>query len=451
MKIKRYVAPDMRQALQQVRAQQGPDAVILSTRKVAGGLELVAAVDYDEELVHSAVSRSAQVDLSAARMPGKTRPPSARVESRPEPNADESSPVDELLRREQAKAGAPAAAEARGAAAAGHPAARQRPARDQTKIVWSQEPTLVGMRSEINQLRRMLEGQLASLAWNDLSRKSPARAALLRQLIHLGLAPDLAQDLAKEFADSGEDFIGTWRQALGRLAQWVPIVVEDPLDQDGVIALVGVTGVGKTTTIAKLAARFARSHGPESVVLISSDDYRVGAQEQLFTFGRMLNIPVYVATTPAQLKERIARLSHARLVLLDTAGIGQRDARFERSVDALEQAGRPVRPYLVLPANAQRRALDESVTAFSRLPLAGCIVTKMDEAASLGGLLSVVIRHGLPIAYSTDGQQVPEHLRRASARNLVRRAHELISPQDEEMEDEMFAQHLNGVPAYARA
>lgn len=453
MKIKRYVAPDMRQALQQVRAEQGPDAVILSTRKVAGGLELVAAVDYDEELVHSAVSRSTQVDLSAARGAGKPRLPSARVESRPEPNAEESSPVDELLRQAEAEAPvtAPASAAQRGVAAAAQPGARKRPSRDQARIVWSQEPTLVGMRSEINQLRRMLEGQLASLAWNDLSRKSPARAALLRQLIQLGLAPDLAQDLANEFADSGEDFIGTWRQALGRLAQWIPIVVEDPLDQDGVIALVGVTGVGKTTTVAKLAARFARRHGPESVALISSDDYRVGAQEQLFTFGRMLNIPVYVATTASQLKERIERLSHARLVLLDTAGIGQRDARFERSVDALEQAGRPVRPYLVLPANAQRRALDESVAAFSRLPLAGCIVTKLDEVASLGGLLSVVVRHGLPIAYSTDGQQVPEHLRRASAKNLVRRAHELVSPQHDEMEDEMFAQHLNGTPAYARA
>ncbi|MFP4275985.1 MAG: flagellar biosynthesis protein FlhF [Wenzhouxiangella sp.] len=434
MKIKRYMAPDMRQALKMVRKEQGPDAVILSSRRVNGGLELIAAVDYDESLVEQAVAQQ-----DSERRPGSGEAAADRA-------ADDRSPVDELLEAEDGQQDA-AAPESRPKPASPGRRANGR----KTQIVWSQEPTLVSMRAEINALRRILEGQLSSLAWNDLARRSPARAAILRQLLHMGLAPDLAQDLANGLEGADDDFGLGWRQVLGQLARRVPVTETEPLVQGGVIALVGATGVGKTTTIAKLAARYARQHGPESVALISADDYRVGAQEQLFTYGRMLNIPVYVATTAAQLTERIGRLSHARLILLDTAGVGARDARLERSLEALENAGRPLLPYLVLAANSQLPALDESVAAFSRLPLAGCVVTKLDEAASLGGVLSVLVRHRLPIAYSTDGQEVPEHLRRASARNLVRRAHELTQPEEDDMDEDVFAQQLGRSAEYAFA
>ncbi len=444
MKIKRYMAPDMRQALKMVRKEQGPDAVILSSRRVAGGLELIAAVDYDETLVEQAVAQGGATQVGPAVNGTGQSSPDRETGTVQEPH----SPVDELLAAEEAEAdeGPRPARPARRPVSAERKANGRKP-----QIVWSQEPTLVSMRAEINALRRILEGQLSSLAWNDLSRRSPARAAILRQLLQTGLSPDLAQDLANGLNGSSEDFSVCWRQVLSELAQRVPITESEPLAGGGVIALVGATGVGKTTTIAKLAARYARQHGPESVALISADDYRVGAQEQLFTYGRMLNIPVYVATTAAQLTERIGHLSHARLILLDTAGVGARDARLERSIEALESAGRPLLPYLVLAANSQLAALDESVTAFKRLPLAGGIVTKLDEAANLGGLLSVLVRHGLPIAYSTDGQEVPEHLRRASARNLVRRAHELTKPEDDEMDEDVFAQQLGRSAEYAFA
>ncbi|MEE4639280.1 MAG: flagellar biosynthesis protein FlhF [Wenzhouxiangella sp.] len=435
MKIKRYMAPDMRRALKMVRKEQGPDAVILSSRRVAGGLELIAAVDYDEALVEQAV-RHGQDEAAAGLASDATFEDDRTAE-----RVEERSPVDELLDGETTERAGQTRSES-----ASRSVGRRKP-----QIVWSQEPTLVSMRAEINALRRILEGQLSSLAWNDLARRSPARAAVLRQLLHLGLAPQLAQDLANGLEGEGDDFGLGWRKVLGQLAQQVPISERDPLESAGVIALVGATGVGKTTTIAKLAARYARQHGPESVALISADDYRVGAQEQLFTYGRMLNIPVYVATTAAQLTERIGRLSHARLILLDTAGVGARDARLERSLESLESTGRPLLPYLVLAANSQLQALDESVSAFSRLPLAGCVVTKLDEAASLGGLLSVLVRHRLPIAYSTDGQEVPEHLRRASARNLVRRAHELTKPEEDDMDDDVFAQQLGRSAEYAFA
>ncbi len=440
MKIKRYMAPDMRQALKMVRKEQGPDAVILSSQRVAGGgLELIAAVDYDESLVKQAAGGEAGRQAASAVSPESAAPGSTGSET------ETPSPVDELLAAEEGEPeGDPPRSRRRATEA-------RQARRGKAQIVWSQEPTLVSMRAEINALRRILEGQLSSLAWNDLARRSPARAAILRQLLQMGLRPDLAQDLANGLTGQADDFSVSWRQVLGELARRVPVTETEPLASGGVIALVGATGVGKTTTIAKLAARYARQHGPESVALISADDYRVGAQEQLFTYGRMLNIPVYVATTAAQLTERIGHLGHARLILLDTAGVGARDARLARSIEALESAGRPLLPYLVLAANSQLPALDESVNAFRRLPLAGCVVTKLDEAASLGGLLSVLVRHGLPIAYSTDGQEVPEHLRRASARNLVRRAHELTTPEDDEMDEDVFAQQLGRSADYAFA
>ncbi|HMA98352.1 MAG TPA: flagellar biosynthesis protein FlhF [Wenzhouxiangella sp.] len=446
MKIKRYIAPDMRQALKMARKEQGPDAVILSSRRVNGGLELIAAVDYDEALVEQAVAHQ-EARRDPDRRASAASPSERSGETAGRASADERSPVDDLLEAEEHDQPVESTDRRR-------PKVSERRADGRKpRIVWSQEPTLVSMRTEINALRRILEGQLSSLAWNDLARRSPARAAILRQLLHMGIRSELAQELANELGDGGEteDFGHGWRQVLGQLAQRIPVTDSEPLDAGGVIALVGPTGVGKTTTIAKLASRYARQHGPESVALISADDYRVGAQEQLFTYGRMLNIPVYVATTAAQLTERMRHLSHARLVLLDTAGVGARDARLERSLEALENAGRPLLPYLVMAANAQQSALDESAAAFSRLPLAGCMVTKLDEAASLGGLLSVIVRHRLPIAYSSDGQEVPEHLRRASARNLVRRAHELTKPEEEEMDEDVFAQQMGRSAEYAYA
>lgn len=454
MKIKRYIATDMRQALKQVREEQGPDAVILSTRHLEDGLELIAAIDYDETLVQFAMG-------GAASRP--SRQPSDRTEGHsgaasrfdegepelPRPEADRAEVGGQPDQRAMSRSGERAA---RSEAEAQPGRGRSRPDgggpgadHESTEAPGPgpvPESSLSSVRREINVLKRMLETQMSSLAWNDLSRRSPLRAAALRDLIRMGVSPDLAQELAGRAPVRDDDSAATWRGALGGLARRLKVPEHDPLADGGVVALVGPTGVGKTTTIAKLAARYALKQGLENMALISADDYRIGAQEQLFIYGRQLNVPVYVARNPEELRQRIEGLSHVDLILVDTAGVSQRDTRLVRALEPLQCEGRPVASYLVLAANAQLEALDEAVAAFSHIPLAGSVVTKLDEAVSLGGVLSVLARHGLAVTWATDGQEVPENIRRASARHLISQAVGLMRKQPREHRDAALTRHI---------
>jgi len=375
VKIKRYFAQDMRQAIRKVRDAQGPDAVILSNRKVDGGVEIVAAVDYDESLFTTAPE--------AAVTPNRT------------------------------DAGArPAAA---GAPAVSAPKARQ------PEVVWSQEPAITAMREELHSIRGLLESQLSGLAWGELGRRQPERAALLRQLMELDLSPALAREIAAQ-VPRGKSLEEGWRKALGLLAHRIRVSDDDIVNNGGVVALVGPTGVGKTTTVAKLAARFTLRHGPGQVALVTTDSYRVGAVEQLRTYGRIMGIPVRVTTGPEDLHAALEDLYDRRLVLVDTAGMSQRDIRLSEQLAMIRSGSPLVQSYLVLAATAQTRGLEEVVKAFQGINPDGCVITKVDEAGDLGGVLSVVIQYNLLVAYVSEGQRVPEDLRPARAHNLVSQA-----------------------------
>ncbi len=464
MKIKRYRARDMREALRRIREEQGADAVILSTRKTEQGLEVISAVDFDQTLI----------DLAFAQGPGNGQSPGGPAESNG--RADKTEPtgrnpeldptrktgrgpvnfMQRLGRRHSKLSGADASDS--------HENSGQREEVSETapkpdRVTLSEtarnagEQTLTGlqsetsqrrvdptpgdeaMRREINALRRMLESQLSALAWHDFARASPARGALLKDLIQLGLSREQSRKLVAEISTRKDDLSHGWAQALGLIAQRIAICESDPVDRGGVIALVGPTGAGKTTTIAKLAARHAMLHGPEQVAMVTADDFRIGAQEQLFAWGRMLNIPVFSAASHDELLRRIERLEQNRsrgnhLVLVDTAGVGRDNLMLSRVREMVSGIGRGMRSLLVLPANAQRCALLESARNFRRCELAGLVLTKLDEAASLGGVLGMLLETGWPLAFSCDGQEVPENLRRASARNLVRRAADLIAEEE---------------------
>ncbi|MFP5507345.1 MAG: flagellar biosynthesis protein FlhF, partial [Gammaproteobacteria bacterium] len=245
MKIKRYFAADMRQAIRKVREEQGPDAVILSNRKVDGGIEIVAAVDYDEALVNEALDAPA---------------PEARPAVRPEPSdvGATAAPKPRVVRSDDYR---PAAAAA-GQPVGGHGEARVEPRKP--AITWAQDPAIVEMRREIHELRGLLENQLAHLAWGDLQRRAPHTTELLRRLSDLGLTPALCRSLAEQVGPAVDED-QAWRRALGLLAHRLPVTDDDILNTGGVVALVGSTGVGKTTTVAKLAARYALRHGQRSV------------------------------------------------------------------------------------------------------------------------------------------------------------------------------------------
>jgi flagellar biosynthesis protein FlhF len=294
----------------------------------------------------------------------------------------------------------------------------------------------------------MLEEQLAGLMWGDMKRSRPLQAAALRTLAEMGLDPDLARAIAEEIPDSSDAERARFLP-LGLLGRRLPVDASDPVMQGGVVALVGPTGVGKTTTVAKLAARFAATHGIRDIALVTTDHYRVGASEQLYTYGRLLGVPVYTVGANDNLAGTLARLEDRKLVLVDTAGLSHRDKTLNTQIAKLRAIGPRLKPYLVLACNTQPASMLEALRSYNPLPLNGCILTKLDEAERIGSALSVSMRRSLPIAYYCDGQRVPEDLYAARADRLVLRATQLARQSTSTLEDEVIATGFHSTVAQA--
>jgi flagellar biosynthesis protein FlhF len=406
MKIKRFLASDMRQAMRDVRAEQGADAVILSTRRLEEGIEIIAAVDYDESLMREAVRQSSPAP-EVAKPPVKESPKET-------PKERTKDIVKEPVKEARAATPPP-------------PPIPVPPSDIATlqPIVEQSVLETARMRTELGGLRQLLEQQLSSLAWNDMERRSPLRARVLRDMSRLGIDTDVARQLIDELPEHLNADQARYLP-LGLLSRSLKVSGRRLADSHGVIALVGPTGVGKTTTIAKLAACAVMNHGPSKVALVSTDHYRIGAAAQLEHYGRLLGVRVYPAYDAAGLAQTLNLLRDHHTVLVDTAGVSGNDPRLQQQMDVLRDASTQspakLRACLVLAANAQASALDESVRAYLPLQPSACIATKLDEAPSLGGVLSVLIRHRLPLDCVTDGQRVPEDISAADARVLVCRA-----------------------------
>ena len=193
------------------------------------------------------------------------------------------------------------------------------------------------MKNELQNLRDLMESQLSVLQWDQFNQRHPVRSVLLNLLSELGLGTDICETVLSHLEDLNSDPHKVWQQAIGLLARFLPAPKHDILAQGGRIALVGSTGVGKTTTIAKLAARFAHVHGKRSVAMISTDQFRVGAQEQLQHFARLLEVPLLMAGNREELSDRLEMLGDKKLVLIDTAGMSQRDVRLSEQFHQLQR------------------------------------------------------------------------------------------------------------------
>lgn len=522
MKIKRFVASDMRQAMRLVREEQGPDAVILSTRRLPEGIEIIAALDYDEALVREAARHGAPPagdvaptpevkqptpaeHVPAARhgrlgrrsMPDAPVPPAevaATTAPRPAPASlpygEELAEDTVALTRSIRRAPTPASASgnvapARAAAATvsrapapatsapNPPTTTKAPVAASAVTAVPEAPVAAAatateapavhpaieramqdtarMRAELGFLREMLEMQLSSLAWNDMERRHPLRARVLRELTRLGIDADVARKLADDLPEQISAEQARYLP-LGMLSRSVAISGRGDSD-GGMIALVGPTGVGKTTTIAKLAARAVVRHGAANVALVSTDHYRIGAAAQLEHYGRLMGVRVYPADDAASLRQVLEMLKGKHTVLIDTAGVSGTDPRLEQQMDVLNEVahsdGIALRISLVLAANAQSQSLEESVRAYMPLEPASVVLTKLDEAPNLGGALSILIRHKLPLDYTTDGQRVPEDLAVADARVLVLRAAHALKAAAPPLDDGMLAERFGFAVAHA--
>ncbi len=395
MKIKKYVAPDIREVLRQIRAEQGPDAVILSTAGVGGQVEVTIAIDHDSTEINAA---RPDMPIQAGHS-GRSFTEVLALQAATRPEA--SSPVT--------------AAESDRAVDA-----------------------------ELRTMRRMLETQLAALAWNDLARRAPLACEVMRELTEFGFQRDLVATIA-DALPSSIDLSRARGLALARLADSLIVTGERWMQLGGRIAFVGPAGVGKTSTVAKIAARWVMRYGAGSLALISADSLRFGAQEQLGQLARLLGCSMHAIEDFSELPAVIERLREHRLILIDSPGFGAQDVRlgeWARSLAALPEA---VEVALTLSASTQSGASAEAMRAYSCMTPSCAVLTKLDECTSLGGVLSCLIAAALPLAYCSNGQSIAEDLRPARAVDLIDRAVQLAENHGSVADDELLTRRFGKV------
>jgi flagellar biosynthesis protein FlhF len=430
MKIKQITGRDMRDALRQVRASLGPDAILLATRSVRDGVEVTAAVDA-EHLHHAPPDqiRDLMPRISAMR---PVEPPSAAPVAAPVVLASAApvvpvAPVSEI---------APAATVAPPVTAA-IPAVAALVAEAAAANAEQQ-----AMSEELKILRQLLERQLAALAWNDFTRREPLRARALTELTELGLARDVALSLLEEFPaqPSAEQ---AQRIHYGLLAKRLASA-PSPIEQGGVLALIGASGAGRTSMIAKLGHRWLREHARESLVIATIDGGHLGAAEQARLLGRTLGVESYRFADAEAFADGEHCIEGRELVLIDTPALTGEEADAVALASGLAGICPDLRSMLLLPASTQAGALDEVVRRAAPFNPTCCAVTRCDESVSLGGVLSALVRSTLPVAFISDGPRISEDLRTARSHQLVARAAELARESLAHADEDLLARRFGG-------
>src|SRR3984885_13482108 len=474
MKIKRYTAPSMREALARVRAEQGADAVILSSRRGEEGIEVIAAVDYDEALFADANRQRSVVSPTMAPAPAPPEPAVAVSRTQPKSAQEQASqrssrspklipahfqrltmsslPVATVLRDslpaqlspQPRPAQPPAPPRSAQLPQPSAPARSSQPAQP-ARV----DANYTAMQRELKDMRQMLESGFAGITWNDKRLREPLKARVLEELSAAGIAPDVASMLAK-LPPQRTTVENPSHIPMALLVKHLPVVDDLSTVSGGIMAVVGPTGAGKTTTLAKLAARWCLRHGAKDLALVSTDSYRIGARDQLMTYARVLGAPMHAANSGKELAALLERLKSKKLILIDTAGMGTRDARLAEQLAVLKQGAPRARILLALPAQSEGNALEEIVQAFAPLNPVACILTKVDEAASLGAVISTTLRHRLKIAYVCDGQRVPEDMHAAHQKRvwLVRAALQLKERRPPVRDEAYFVRNFGRAQAH---
>ena len=473
MQVKRFVAANMRLALTMVREEMGPDAVILSNKRVPNGVEILTAIDPeeitasatktlatadnpfqqarddDQQLLSTAQTQPSQLEVEVERMQNEAKQRAeALAASLAERNremlaqtvnadqisdqvkqdikqADQQSSFDQMLSQ--------ASSETSNSSTETPVTASTVPEKDQE---------IVQMRQELQSMRDLLEQQLSSMAWGQFNQQNPCQASLWKRLKRMGIGPVMADKLlAKQPKTVSEsDSNNVWQSMMSELSEQVPVIDNDLINKGGIFAFVGPTGAGKTTTIGKLAARYVLANGADNVALVTTDTMRIAAYEQLRTFGRILNVPVKIVDKNNSLERVLHALRDKALVLIDTAGLNRHDQRLKPQLASLNNIGQRLKTVLVIPTTSQVEVIKAAYHTYKTDNLNCCVLTKLDETASLGESLSLAIDHSIPVAYSTDGQDIPKDIAVGNSTALVCAAIELakyMTTDNEAMAEEM--------------
>lgn len=437
MKVKRIYAADTRSGMQKIKKEFGLEAMILANKKTAEGVEIIVALDFDEMFIEklsitehkkSVVPAVIEKQLEAKKIvhlkqhqEKKQTRREAVIVKRLKENFTLISKQKMLIKKQQLML---------------------------KKAFGNQHhrPVLKNVREELKQLKNIILRQFEYIGWNKWMQQAPEQLELLRRLTQIGLSTKFSRQIVDKIDASLSGDLA-WRTALGLWARELSVTHDDILTQGGIVTLVGPTGVGKTTSAAKLAALYAARHGAHTVSLISCDNYRVGAYDQLMAYSRMLGITVLVASNQAELRDMLRGLKNKKLILIDTAGMSKCDKNFESRLFTLDSSLKSVRHYLVISANTQETCLQDTVQTYKRVPLTGCILTKLDEASSLGDALTVAALNKLPFAYLTNGQSVPNDIQAAHIHRLISKAVALAMIRNDKPDDQQMALQYSGMVA----
>lgn len=435
MRVKRFFAPDMRQAMRRVRDEIGSTAVIISNHRVAGGVEIVAADENDYEIAQQQANLLKEAGVQSKNPQLNKELQKTRIKIAEANRQQNSQNYDDLIKKdlhmklnkeddlrsilaslEQQKK--QKANEAHKNFIKTSSDNSEQPNTKSTPQDDGNNELIYAMQGEIEQLKSLLNTQLAAQA--NL-KNSTTKSPLQRKLELLGLGERLTTHLLSSM-ELDLPAATAWKRALARLSESIPVIGEDIIERGGMIAFVGPAGVGKTTTIGKLAARYVLKHGSSGVALVTTDTYRIAAHEQLKTFGRILDVAVRIVDENASLDVVLHSLKNKRLVLIDTAGLNVLEPHSRTQLEMLEAVTLRMKKLLVVSCGSQLRVAEQAFQAYQGLDLTGCILSKMDEAGSLGEAISLAVEKALPIAYVTDGQTIPDNIDIARKNELVSRA-----------------------------
>lgn len=404
MRVKRYFAPDSRKAMRQALEELGEDVVIISNKETAQGVEIICALNYDPNNVdpkdlEAAIEEARRGDalhqeLNAAKqrlLSGVVF--DANIESaftnQGSWHSGKEKPLEEAEEETQPEVSST----------------------NDAKVIQALE-------SEIQNLRNLLQNQISKQG----DYTNPIEALMRNRLKLAGFSKNYINyllDLAQ--LEEETPAASAWQRVVSKIEDQLLIHDGELIEKGGVVAVFGPTGVGKTTTLSKLAARYVLKYGADGLALVTTDCYRIAAYEQLRTVGRILGVTVRVVDENNSLDMTLRSLKRKNLILIDTAGLNVKDPNLKTQINLLDSSSVKIKRFLVVPATSQAKVLLANYEAYKNIGLNGCILTKVDEAANLGESLGVVLEKRLPIAYFTNGQKIPDDVVLANKTELIQR------------------------------